>query len=84
MKDTESFCYDRIRKQGLTSELFDYSELIDGSLTRKCYTYCSSLKCTHNCGYGRLGRLVNTGANYLEVCPNCGSSTYLAFKSIID
>ncbi len=84
MKDHESFCYDRIRKQGLTSELFDYSELVDASLTKKCYTYCSSLKCTHGHSFGRLGRLVDTGTEYLEVCPNCGSSTYLAFKSMID
>ncbi len=84
MKDNESFWYERIRKQGLTSELFDYSELVDGSLTRKCYTYCSSLKCTHNHGYGRLGRLVSTDTDYLKICPNCESSIYLAFKSTID
>lgn len=84
MKDSESFWYDRIRKQGLTSELFDYSELVDSTLTKKCYTYCSSLKCTHNHGFGRLGKLVNTGTEYLDTCPDCGSGTYLAFKSMID
>lgn len=71
---------DDVRREGLTNDLFEYSEIVGPEYTRLIETYCSSWGCAKY-SKRKMGSLVNVSDEALKVCPICTSPRFLAYRS---
>lgn len=72
--------YDDLVKNGLTNNLFDYSELTDNEVYKEYKTYCSSWACAKN-SMRKNGTLVEIGDIAVKVCPKCNSDRFIVHQA---